>query len=359
MTDAERDLLASVYLDGEATPQEVALVERDPELLARVETFRAVRDTVSAPAAGLGPSTAVKEQQLTAALGLYHSQPTSASQTTPSPSESDSTDSAVIDLTSRRRAQDAPEGSRRGERLSLLAAAAGAMVLLVGGVFVAAQVGGGSESDSAAIGLSTDDAAETVEPAADSDADDAAMDEAADDMAGASEAMLEETAEDAMEEGAVDSEAELSTGAGDNAVGADEPTASTQAAVGDAEQEFAEDAAETAEEDAPQAATTLPDIRRESLPDEGFFPQEPVVIYPVQPTGQDLVDDLTLAWRDPDSSLCGASYTHPDDALLIAYLPVEVTAGPDSQPQIQEALYFTFNNDVEVVLVVRDGCQPA
>ncbi len=352
MTDAERDLLASVYLDGEATPDEAAQVERDPDLLARVETFRTVRDTVAIRASSAVPPTGLKDRQINAALDLFDSQPVPAPQ--PEPFQEQSNDT-VIDLTNRRQQRDVATGGRRSERLSLLAAAAGAMVLLVGGVFVAGRVGGGSDESSVAMQATEDasddaseEAAEMIEPAADADFDDAMADDAA----------MEDEVEEAMEEEAVDSEAALSTG---EAAGADENTANTQALVGDAEEEFAEDAAadETAAAEAPSTTTTLPDIRRESLPDEGFFPQEPVVIYPTQPTGQELIDDLTLAWRDPDSSLCGATYVHPQNALLIAYLPIEITAGPDGQPQIQEALYFTSNNDVEVVLVVRDTCAPA
>ena len=43
------DELASAYLDGEATAEEVALLEGNPGLRAQVEEFRVVRDLVSAP----------------------------------------------------------------------------------------------------------------------------------------------------------------------------------------------------------------------------------------------------------------------------------------------------------------------
>ncbi len=342
MTEAERDVLASVYLDGEASPEEVALVERDPDLLARVETFRTVRDTVAIRASSSGPPQGLKDRQLSAALELFDSQPVATPE--PTPPESGAAE-GVIDLTSRRRDREATKPGRQAERFSMLAAAAGAMVLLVGGVFLAAQVGGGDDSDSVAMELTADSAedAEFIEPAAEETAEETA------------EAMADEALTEEMEEEeAVDSEAALSTGA------VDESTASTIATeqfVGDAEEEFAEEDRDEALSTA-GTTTTLPDIRRESVPDEGFFPQDPVVIYPLQPSGQDLVDDLTLVWRDPDSSMCRGLYQHPENALLIAYLPVEITNGPNGLPQVQEALYFTFNNDVEVVLVVRDTCQP-
>jgi hypothetical protein len=43
------DELASAYLDGEATPDEVARVDSDPELLARVAALRAVGEAVGEP----------------------------------------------------------------------------------------------------------------------------------------------------------------------------------------------------------------------------------------------------------------------------------------------------------------------
>ena len=46
-----QDELVSAYLDGEATPAEVAEVEASDVLLARVEEFRAMRDAGAGSAA--------------------------------------------------------------------------------------------------------------------------------------------------------------------------------------------------------------------------------------------------------------------------------------------------------------------
>lgn len=46
---ATLDELASIYIDGQATPQQRAQIESDPALLARVEQFRQVGQLVSAP----------------------------------------------------------------------------------------------------------------------------------------------------------------------------------------------------------------------------------------------------------------------------------------------------------------------
>ena len=57
VTPAERlDELVSAVLDGEATPEDAATVDGDPELRARLEEFRAVRSLLSTdPGAGTGP----------------------------------------------------------------------------------------------------------------------------------------------------------------------------------------------------------------------------------------------------------------------------------------------------------------
>lgn len=66
MTPQEMDELASVYLDGEATPEEAALVEGDPRLQELVEEFRAIRELVAAPVEL--PSDEVRDQMIAQAL---------------------------------------------------------------------------------------------------------------------------------------------------------------------------------------------------------------------------------------------------------------------------------------------------
>lgn len=344
MDSTEQDLLASLYLDGEATPNEVALVEGDPDLMARVNAFRLVQAHVGAPTVVVSPP--VKERHLSAALDLFDSTAPELSATatrTAAPSGQASAH-AVVDLTERRTRPATNVPPKQSQRVSLLATAAGFMVLLVGGVFVASQVDGDSTTETASVEIAT--------------AADDAMEEAA------------EAANDAMEEAAEDTaeraDGAAATSAAQAVAGGADEDAAEEAEVpesDDAEEAFAVAAEEEAAADAPlttttpSTPTTLPEIRRDSLPAKGFFPQDPVVVYPTQPSGQDLINDLTLAWRDADSSLCADAYQHPDDALLIAYLPVEITAGPDGQPQIQEALYFALNNNVEVVLVERETCE--
>ena len=63
-----RDELLSAYLDGEATSAEIAEVEGDDALLARVEELRAMSDAVAAPVPSL--SAEQRDQLITAALGV-------------------------------------------------------------------------------------------------------------------------------------------------------------------------------------------------------------------------------------------------------------------------------------------------
>ena len=61
LTPEERDELASAYLDGEVTAQERAMVEADPDLLARVERFRHAAEEVASPATEAGREEIIAE----------------------------------------------------------------------------------------------------------------------------------------------------------------------------------------------------------------------------------------------------------------------------------------------------------
>ncbi len=66
--DAERDELASAYLDGEVTADERARVESDETLRARVDELRAIRDALAAPLPVA--SDAERESAIAAAVGV-------------------------------------------------------------------------------------------------------------------------------------------------------------------------------------------------------------------------------------------------------------------------------------------------
>jgi hypothetical protein len=70
MTDPHHlDDLASAHLDGATTPEEAAVVEADPQLLARVEELRAVRAVLAeVPAV----DATARERAISAALATFH-----------------------------------------------------------------------------------------------------------------------------------------------------------------------------------------------------------------------------------------------------------------------------------------------
>ena len=68
MTNDFDDLL-SAYIDGQATPEEVARVEADPELRAQAESLRALSDQLSAGITPL-PST-VRSRHVAGAMAAF------------------------------------------------------------------------------------------------------------------------------------------------------------------------------------------------------------------------------------------------------------------------------------------------
>ena len=184
-----RDELVSAYLDGEATPAEVAEIERDDALLAHVEELRAVRDAVAAPVPALSPEQ--RDQMIRVALGV-----------------------ADAEADARMEAKVVP--LRRRQPLFFAVAAA---VLLLAAVVSAGLLGSRGSDDAEMAGEAAtmaDSAAPAAEMAAEepmAEADMAAADEAmepAEAMAGEpTEPMAEEEpmADDAMEEAAAEAEA--------------------------------------------------------------------------------------------------------------------------------------------------------
>ena len=144
------DELVSAYLDGEATPAEIAEVEASDALLARVEELRAVRDAVAAPVASLPAD--LQDDLIGAALGV-----------------------ADAEAAARLEAKVVPFG--RPQRL-LLAMAAAAILLaaVVGTGLITSR--GGDEADTAATAADAPAAEMAAEPMADAaPSDDMAMPE--------------------------------------------------------------------------------------------------------------------------------------------------------------------------------------
>jgi hypothetical protein len=333
MTDDELDLLASSYLDREATPDEVALVEADPELRARVELLRSVGVTAPATPPGLA------QAQLARAMALYRpgSTPDRGEADEPAPGAE-----PVIDLTERRRGRE-----ERAGRLRWLTSAAAVLVVGVGAVALINQIGGSEDAEMATADTSTETATEAAEvaPAADADAGaaDMAQAEMADESAGG------EVAGDGTAENLADPD-------GGGAPAADDAATEGADVAADAEESLA---LEESEEDAAElsAERTLRD-----LPESGFFPDEPVAEYNRLPTGEEMVGDLELPWRDESTSNCLEGFPSDDSPLagdeveVIAYLPFEVTGGDAGE---YEALYVIVDGAEEVVVVLQAGsCAP-
>lgn len=216
MSDESRrsDELVSAYLDGEATPAEVAEVEGDDVLLARVEQLRAVRDAVAAPVPRMSAEQC--DRMTSAALEV-----------------------ADAEAAERREAKIVP---LHRPRQTLLAVAAATIVLaaVVGAGLIASR-GSDDSTETAADALAALDS--TADMSRASPADEEPMAEA--DMAmadeGADDEMAEEEAPVAEEEAMAEPESQMEAPAE-----AAEPTAGP--ADGDAADAERETERETEEE---------------------------------------------------------------------------------------------------------------
>lgn len=176
MTDHDGTLLASAYLDGEATAAERARVDDDPLLRAEVDRLRAVRAIVGDVP---GPRVSAREAHLAAALEAWDR----------IPSERDATPAGSPSAARRRRSQATTNRW-------LLAAAAATVVVLVGGLTLrtltdrddgddggsiaadqpatvdeSGDAGTGAEEDSLALSEAVEEAEAAVAPAATPDPD--------------------------------------------------------------------------------------------------------------------------------------------------------------------------------------------
>lgn len=211
MTDhpsSDRDELVVAYLDGEAAPAERAIVEADPELMARVEILGEVMAMVGEPV--MPPPPEVKRAHIAAALDVSATAPN------------------VTSMSTRRRRFGAPQ-----------LAAAAAVVIALFAIPVVLTSGGDDDTETAATVASGDDAASAARE------DFAGDDGSASDAAGAElfdggelEASAEdEPAEEAAEEPAMES---AEAPAADELAEADQDD-TTDDTEGDAEPQDADD----------------------------------------------------------------------------------------------------------------------
>ena len=313
MTDDELDLLASAYLDGEATSEEVAMVERDRELLARVEEMRSVAEQVSVPVAGPDPS--VKEQHLAAALATFGTA-APVEEATPTGGE---TGAPVIDLSERaKRSRSAtptaaggaepPSRSMPGRSMPRWLTAAAALLIVGGGGALLISQGVGSND----LGETADAGSDTEESAG--DASDDAMDELATEAGTANDAPEAESvmADEAMADDAVEEDAME-------------------------EEEAMEDEALEDDEEASDADRETTAAPAEGDDSGGFFPDEPVLFFDTVPDPDQVLQELDVTLRtDPTAAACVDSAIVLSDGPIMGYLPIEV-AGAASE-------FFVFAN---------------
>lgn len=307
MTEDELDLIASAYLDGEATPEEVALVERDPELAARVEELRGISRAVSTPVQPPAPS--MVEQQLSAALAELDA-PISSVPTI------ETEGSEIVDLRERA-SRPRKAGSRRTtERTSRRTSmptwlpAAAAVILLGGGVIWLANQTGSDSLDTASDAIG----AEETE-AGSADFDDAS---GGDDAEGSADATVARAAE---------AEAVM-----DEAGDASADDAAAAPADGGSD--------ESAEEDSEPSTTTT----------GGFFGNEPVQEFAEVPEPETIMRELPAPRTDLESSVCAFSVELPAGSELAGFLPIAI----DGQPA--EVIVTDDGGGARTILIVADDC---
>jgi hypothetical protein len=164
MTDEPNDqlgTLASAYLDGEASPEEVARVEADVDALAEVDRLRQIRALV----ADVEPAAiSRREAHLSAALDAWDRLPDSERDGTPRSIAASGVDPITAAAVS---SMSAPRRSGRGRQRTrsngwIMAAAAGLVVLLAGGLTLRSITG--DDTDDSSTAVEADQNAATAEP---------------------------------------------------------------------------------------------------------------------------------------------------------------------------------------------------
>ena len=251
------DELVSAYLDGEATPAEIAEVEQDDALMARVELLRSVRDVVAAPVAPMPAER--RDQMISAALAV-----------------------ADAENTQRRETRIVPVRQRR-ETLLAVAAAAILLAAVVSAGLIASR-GGDESAEMADEATAAPDAGVMAEAAP---ADTAAPAEAAMAMADDS-ADYEMAAEPMPEEEPMAEEALAATAEAEGTVDA-EVVAELEAALAATE---AESAMEAPAEEAADAPTASAEEERRTAGETAV----PVVDLGAFENLESLFDDVAASW---------------------------------------------------------------
>jgi len=307
MTNDPNDLV-SAYIDGEATPDEVARVDDDPGLQAEVEAMRALSAemVVGIPS----PSPSVRARHLDAA-GAAFDQLLAGGPAAGAVDQTKASDGAVIDLDARRGQGRTRRGGRAvaaGQARSpwptrLVGAGAAAALLAVVGVGLATLASNG-------IGVNTSDDAATEADGDDGggDDDDDASFALADADADADAETSTEMADEAMEE--ADSSEDS---ADDESADADDSEGEQEATTG----RPLTDGGETDGESRVQS-TEVPPVDPDAL--LLSFAQAP------NETELETIGQGELA--EPASSACAGAVGFPFDGPFIGYIPIKVAGQP-------------------------------
>lgn len=173
--NADDELLASAYLDGELTDEERRIAESNPAVMAEVEQLRALHDELAAVEP---PSAAAREGAISAALGAFQALHPTSSTSAPGPAP-------------------VTEIARWRDPTRWLGAAAAVLVVGLLGVVVAANLRGGDD-DSASDSVDEVAAFEPASEPAEEPASEAVVRSAADEDASDGADQIAESADDAQ-----------------------------------------------------------------------------------------------------------------------------------------------------------------
>lgn len=320
------DGLVSAYLDGEATPAEIAEIEQDDTLMARVEQLRSVRDAVAAPVAPVSEER--REQMISAALAV-----------------------ADAENTQRREARIVPVRRRR-ETLLAVAAAAILLAAVVSAGLIAGR-GGDESAEMAADAPAATAEAETA-PAAPAESDMAMAEDSADYEMAAEPMITAAPAEagTAMADDSADYEMAAEP------MPEEEPAAEPEAALAATE---AASAMEAPAEETADASTASAEEERRTADETAV----PVVDLGVFENLESLFDDVAAHWsaaledgETADSGTCSAAVHERELELDVETgRPFIATAGAED-PLIFDGRFARRSDGTAIIIyAAAPGCE--
>jgi hypothetical protein len=183
--NAEPEHLASSYLDGELTDEERRLAERDPAVMAEVESLRALRNQITSVQP---PSAAAREAAISAAMTAFR-------QLHGAGDEDPAAEPILANAGPDTMPDVVPVRPRRERDLSRWLGVAAALVVVAAlGIVAVRAGGGGGNDDSVADEAASEPAATSAARVPQADDLDATAEEPADELMAATETAQEEAA---------------------------------------------------------------------------------------------------------------------------------------------------------------------